>query len=866
MKRILSLMLAVVLCLGVLFSAVSCGGGDNTTPEALVIMTDSLDGLFNPFFSTSANDGTIVGMTQIGMLSSNYVNGKTEVAFGDDEAVVTKDFFIDNSVAGETTYNFVIKNGIKFSDGHPLTLEDVLFNLYVYLDPVYTGSSTIYSTDIKGLADYRTQQLGSTDDTMDEQMSQLATERANDRINELISVFMNLGTISSGSVTYNVSYNEMVEAIANHTLSSGYLAAVTTTDKYDTITNDNLKEDYDYALSKFKDELNRDYEASKGVYIDEPYKGHPEFEDEVFCFMFYEGYVAVEYERDPVTNKFDRSKIKTLTKNYTASSKEQAIEYVYQDKISRELHYVLQGWATAQELRSEYTSKAKEVILHEQLASEGGELLIDHIEGVKSLGHNTDMTSITINGTEYKIAREHNADGTPKNADEYDVLQITINGVDPKAQWNFTFTVSPQHYYGEGAKTGVDIANHKFGVDYGSFDFMKNVVQSPRNIKLPMGAGAYKATDRANSDNPSESAFYSDNVVYFKSNPNFDTVGGDKIYAPKIEKLRYQIISATNAIPALEAGTVHYITPQLTDENFSAIEGLASKGVKYLLTDQLGYGYIGVNAGKVKDINLRRAIMCAMNTTLAISYYRPGTASQIYWPMSKVSWAYPLGADGEPSVDNEKDYPQMNGTFSEEIARANIQKYMDEAGVSAGDPSLKYTFTIAGSNLQDHPTYLTFRDAAALLNDMGWEITVEPDTQALTKINTGALDVWAAAWGSSLDPDMYQVYHKNSTATSTNAWGYPSIKTSGSQEEKDILDDLSDLIDDAREILDEDERAAIYKDAMLLVLDLAVELPVYQRSVLYVYNSKVLSSDSIPEEVNPFSSPLDRIWELEFAN
>ena len=51
------------------------------------------------------------------------------------------------------------------------------------------------------------------------------------------------------------------------------------------------------------------------------------------------------------------------------------------------------------------------------------------------------------------------------------------------------------------------------------------------------------------------------------------------------------------------------------------------------------------------------------------------------------------------------------------------------------------------------------------------------------------------------------------------------------------------------------------------ILDLAVELPVYQRSVLYAYNSKVIKSDSMPveSEMNPFSSPLDRIWEIEFA-
>jgi len=45
-----------------------------------------------------------------------------------------------------------------------------------------------------------------------------------------------------------------------------------------------------------------------------------------------------------------------------------------------------------------------------------------------------------------------------------------------------------------------------------------------------------------------------------------------------------------------------------------------------------------------------------------------------------------------------------------------------------------------------------------------------------------------------------------------------------------------------------------------------VELPVYQRDVLYAYNASIINSSSLPSDVNPYSSPLDRIWELEFAN
>ena len=490
-------------------------------------------------------------------------------------------------------------------------------------------------------------------------------------------------------------------------------------------------------------------------------------------------------------------------------------------------------------------------------------MAVENISGIVSLGH-TDKAgdTIEINGTEYKIASAHNADGTVKNADEYDVLSITIDGIDPKAIWNFAITVAPQHYYGKGSSVGVDIENNQFGVEFASFEFMTDIIQSPTNIKIPMGAGSYKATNTKNSDNPGESEFYINNVVYFKANENFNTVGTG-IDNAKIQKIRYQVVSSQNAIAALQEGNVHYISPSLTTDNYEKLEALSKKGMVTLTTDQLGYGYVGINSAKVNDINLRKAIMCAMNTSLALDYYRAGTAEQIFWPMSKVSWAYPKGDAAE---DNGFDYPPL-GTWSKEIAIANVEKYMQEAGVSAGDSELKIKFTIAGSSLQDHPTYKVFRDAAALLNELGWEVEVVCDTQALTKINTGSLQVWAAAWSSALDPDLYQVYHKDSTATSTLAWGYNYLKTSGSAEELDILDELSELIDEARETNDQEERSELYQEAMEQILDLAIELPVYQRSVLYAYNSKVISSDSLPDEkeMNPYSSPLDRIWEVEFA-
>ncbi len=851
-KKIISLILCIAMCVGMVSLLSGCGGN----ADAFVIMTENLDGLFNPFFYTSANDGTIVSMTQISMLGADYVNGEVVVACGEDNAVVVKDYDIKENDDDTTTYTFVLKNGIKFSDGQPLTMEDVLFNYYVYLDPVYTGSNTLYSTDIIGLSEYRTQTVGSSSDDSNELIATQASTRAQNRIQELIALF---NAEKKASATNEVSYDNMVKAIKAASISSGYKDAIS--NNPDEIDNDDLLADYEYALKLFKEELGNDYVSAQESYTEAPYNKYEEFKDEIFCFMYTEGYVEVKYA-EGADGKIDRTTMETLKAQYPSSikTKEDAINYIYNDKIATELDIVLQYWATGTTLATEFTAKAKEVILHENV-SDDGSLAVENISGIVSLGHTEKAGSaITVNGTEYKIASSHNADGTVAGENEYDVLQITINGVDPKAIWNFAITIAPQHYYGEGSSVGVDIANNKFGVEYANYGFMTGIVQSTRNIKIPMGAGAYKATDNQNGD-PTDSSFYTNNVVYFKANENFHTVGANLENA-KIEKIRYQVVSSNNAIAALENGTVHYISPAMTTKNYEDLEKMSSKGVVLLHTDQLGYGYIGINAGKVNDLNLRKAIMCAMNTSLALDYYRTGTAEQVYWNMSTVSWAYPKG---DAATDNGHDYPQM-GNWNESVAIANIEKYMQLAGVSAGDSELKVTFTIAGSSLQDHPTYKVFRDAAAMLNDLGWEVEVVCDSQALTKINTGSLAVWAAAWSSALDPDMYQVYHKDSSATSTLAWGYNYLKNSGSAEEMDILDELSDLIDEARSTNDQTARADMYKDCMGLILDLAIELPVYQREVLYAYNSKVISADSIDSDVNPYSSPLDRIWEIEFAN
>lgn len=854
-KRICSLALGGVMLTSLIPSVASC---KKESKDSVVIMTEELSGLFNPFYATSGADMDVVGMTQIGMLSTDN-NGNPEA--GDDKSTVVKAFEVGeyNEATDTTTYRFVIKNGLKFSDGKPLTMNDVMFNMYEYLDPVYTGSSTMYSIDIVGLQKYRLQKEFSDGGNMQaDSLSKDAAGKAALRLQEMIDVYTTNGKISN-STSYQLSQAAMRDAISNWNITNGYKTAVSAEALKDEEYTQKLLADYDLALDTFKKELESDYKAAKESYdlTVAPYAEHASLmSNDIFKFFLYEGYITPVYETvNGRKNKLKIEKFDGEVGKY--DTMEKAIDRVFNDKIENALHEVLSYWGTAGTLATQYAADALDVILHSQLGKD--ELKYKQIDGIVSLGHHTNMTSVKVDGTDYAIAQEHNADGTPAKANEYDVLEITINGCDPKAIYNFGFTVAPAHYYasatGDGSDVVIDVKNHQYGVKWADSNFQSKVIQSQRNVEVPVGAGPYQATNRNNDSNPNGASFWSSSVVYFKANDNF-------MFDVKTEKLRMQVVSSSNALDKLESGEVDFVTPQFTKDNALRLEKMRKNGYESLDSWQLGYGYVGINAGKVTNVNIRRAIMAAMQTSLACDYYTTGTCKTIHWPMSTVSWAYPYeDRQSEKEVYNNHDYTYWTGT---DDARTKIQSYMDAAKVTADDSDLSITFTIAGASITEHPTYAVFKQAAELLNSMGWDIEVKADSQALTKLSTGSLEVWAAAWGSTVDPDMYQVYHKDSTATSVYAWGYREIKNDTNSYEYKTITTLSDLIDKARETLDKSERTRLYEQAMGYVLDLAVELPVYQRKTLYAYNENTISG--LNKQVNPYSTPLEKIWELELVD
>ena len=129
-------------------------------------------------------------------------------------------------------------------------------------------------------------------------------------------------------------------------------------------------------------------------------------------------------------------------------------------------------------------------------------------------------------------------------------------------------------------------------------------------------------------------------------------------------------------------------------------------------------------------------------------------------------------------------------------------------------------------------------------------ITDLSDSSGLwTGIDAHQVDMWCAAWGATVDPDMYQIYHIDSQASSTSNWGYKQVKagkaTEAYSEEYNIIVELSALIDQGRSTTDQNERKEIYAQALDKVMELAVEMPTYQRKDMSCYNKNVLDESTM---------------------
>ncbi len=757
-KRLLALLMALALCLGVLAgcgntSTTSSTGSDasaststsgedstgssNETTPVVFSIEQGLEGRFSPFFYLSAADDQVVSLTQlytitidrVGSPVLNGIEGETISYNGTDYTYYGPcDIVVTENEDGTVYYDITMRDDIVFSDGVGATIDDVIFSIYVYLDPTYDGNSTMFTLPIEGLEEYRSGMenlysllVAAGEDNTDFTYWDEATQTA----------FWTEGLPTAGAefaqsiVDYVIAnYGDMSVAEAAATWAFDGLAEDATVEDFWNLMVDSYEGDYD-TLS--------DTEAASGSlwnYLDDEYT------------------VGVE--------------------------------------------------------------------TGESAAS---------ISGIQKTG-------------------------------DYS-MRIVATEIDATMIYQLQLPIAPMHYYGD--ESLYDYDNNMFGFTKGDLSAVKD------KTSTPMGAGPYVFQE------------YSNGVVTFEANETY------YLGEPNIQYFNFLETSEADMVTGIQSGTLDVSSPSYSTEvadQVADINGSEDEDGSVITTrlyDYLGYGYVGINPNNVKvgddpqseeSRNLRKALatIIAVYRDEGINSYYGETASVINYPISNTSWAAPQVTDDDYqvaySVDVDGNAIYTDGMSTEERYAAALEAargYLeaagftfDENGVATAAPEgakLNYQVNIGGGGQGDHPTFLILNNAAAALAEIGITLSINDLANAndlYASYQSGQAELWCAAWSSSIDPDMYQLYHSDGT---TN---YYQISDP----------ELDELIEAGRMSTDQTYRKGLYKAAMEIIMDWAVEIPIYQRSECYLFSSERVDISSLPTDLTPYWGPLSEIEKL----
>lgn len=141
------------------------GKGEGQSDIPLVIGCDKLNRKFNPFVAESKDDKQAVSLTQLylvendrrGQVIYNGIDGEVKTYNGNNytyygPADIETRY---NRKKNETFYTITLRDDLKFSDGENVTIDDVIFTMYVLCDKDYKGSYKLGNYNIKGLSKYK---------------------------------------------------------------------------------------------------------------------------------------------------------------------------------------------------------------------------------------------------------------------------------------------------------------------------------------------------------------------------------------------------------------------------------------------------------------------------------------------------------------------------------------------------------------------------------------------------------------------------------------------------------------------------------------------------------------------------------------
>lgn len=437
-------------------------------------------------------------------------------------------------------------------------------------------------------------------------------------------------------------------------------------------------------------------------------------------------------------------------------------------------------------------------------------------------------------------------------------MRVIATEVAANMAYQLDLPIAPLHYYGD--ESLYDYDNHKFGFEKGDLSTVR------AKTTQPLGSGPYTFKEFTNG------------TVYLESNDSY------YLGAPKVKYLNFLETLEDDKTVGVEAGRLDISDPSYSTEVAAQIaeynggdDSFDGSVITTKLYDFRGYAYIALNADNVnvggdpsseESKNLRRAIMTVLAAYRdeSIDSYYGETASVIEYPISSTSWAAPQVTDDgyqvafSVDVDGNPIYDAgMSGEEKYAAATNAALGYFEAAGYTVEDGKLTaapegaklgYQINIGANGNGDHPSFLLLKNAADAFASIGFTLTVNDMANAselYQSFQSGVADGWCAAWQSTPDPDMYQVYH---SLGSTN---YYAIED----------EDLDALIEAARQSTDQTYRKGLYRAAMDIVLDWGVELPVYQRSEAYIFSTERVNIDTLTPDMTPYWSWMAEVEKIE---
>ena len=436
-------------------------------------------------------------------------------------------------------------------------------------------------------------------------------------------------------------------------------------------------------------------------------------------------------------------------------------------------------------------------------------------------------------------------------------LRVVSSEVSANMIYQLAVSIAPLHYY--GSKDLYNYDNNQFGFEKGDLSAVR------AKTTKPLGAGAYTFKE------------FSNGIVYLESNKTY--YKGE----PKVKNLNFLECSEDDKVPGIEAGTLDVSDPSYSKDvveqivKYNGDAGISGDVITTKLYDFLGYGYIALNSKNVNvggemdsaaSKNLRKAIATVISVYReeAIDSYYGETASVINYPISSTSWAAPQVTDDgytiaySVDVDGKPIYTaDMTAQQKYDAALQAALGFFKAAGYTVTDgkltaapagAKLEYTVNIGASGSGDHPSFLLLKNVADALSTIGFTLTVNDIAQAsdlYATYQSGVAEIWCAAWGATSDPDMYQIYH------SKGATNYYNIYD----------DELDTLILDARKSSDQTYRKGLYKAAMEIVMDWAVEVPIYQRSEVYTFSTQRVKVSTLTPDMTPYWSWMAEVEKIQ---